>query len=73
MEVAPKDLGGSSISIQFSFQSALSALAPVLGGWIADKWGLIYTFYFLAATVLLSNIFVFFVREAAQLEAPQKP
>ncbi len=73
MEVAPKELGGSSISIQFSFQSALSALAPVLGGWIADRWGLIYTFYFLAATVLLSNLFVIFVREAVKLETAEKP
>jgi MFS family permease len=72
MEVAPKELGGTAVSVQFSFQSALAALAPVLGGWIADKWGLIYTFYFLAATVLLSNLFVIFIREAARLEAVEK-
>ncbi len=66
MEVAPKDLGGSAISIQFSFQSALSALAPVAGGWIADRWGLMTTFYFLAATVLLSNMLVLFVKESKQ-------
>ncbi|MFB3887303.1 MAG: MFS transporter [Thermodesulfobacteriota bacterium] len=72
MEVAPKELGGTAVSIQFSFQSALAALAPVLGGWIADKWGLIYTFYFLAATVLVSNVFVIFIREAAKFEAAEK-
>ncbi len=72
MEVAPKELGGTAVSVQFSFQSALSALAPVLGGWIADKWGLIYTFYFLAATVLLSNLVVIFIRESVRLEAAQK-
>jgi len=72
MEIAPKELGGTAVSVQFSFQSALAALAPLLGGWIADKWGLIYTFYFLAATVLLSNLIVIFIKESIQLEAAQK-
>ena len=62
MEITPKELGGSAIGVSFSFQSALSALAPVFGGWIADTWGLIYTFYFLAATLLLSNLLVIFVK-----------
>ena len=66
MEAAPKELGGSVIGIQFSFQSALSALAPVLGGWIADQWGLMYTFSFLAAVLLLSNLLVAFVKEPAR-------
>jgi MFS family permease len=72
MEVAPKELGGTAVSVQFSFQSALSALAPVLGGWIADAWGLMYTFYFLAAMLLLSNLFVIFIKESVRLEASQK-
>ena len=63
MEVAPQELGGSAIAIQFTFQSVLSALAPVLGGWIADHWGLMYTFYFLAAGLLLSNLLVAFLKE----------
>jgi len=63
MEMAPKRLGGSAVGVQFSFQSALSALSPVLGGWIADSWGLVYTFYFLAATLLLSNLLVYFIKE----------
>lgn len=72
MEVAPKELGGSAVSVQFSFQSALAALAPILGGWIADQWGLIYTFYFLAATVLLSNLVVIFIKESGKTELFKK-
>ena len=68
MEVAPKEMGGSAIAIQFSFQSGLAALAPVAGGWIADTWGLMTTFYFLALTVLLSNVLVLFVKEIKQQE-----
>ncbi len=63
MEVAPPDMGGTAIAIQFSFQSGLAALAPVIGGWIADNWGLMATFYFLAATVLISNVLVIFVKD----------
>ncbi|MFH1489124.1 MAG: MFS transporter, partial [Pseudomonadota bacterium] len=68
METAPKELGGSAIGVQFSFQSGLSALAPVLGGWIADVWGLMVTFYFLAAVLLLSNLLVFFIKEPIREE-----
>jgi len=63
MEAAPDNMGGSAIGIQFSLQSGLGALAPVVGGWIADKLGLLSTFYFLAVMVLLSNVFVFLVKE----------
>jgi len=69
MEVAPKELGGSVVGIQFTFQSALSAIAPVLGGWIADRWGLIYTFYFLGVVLLLSNLLVVFVKDPLRSEA----
>ncbi len=69
MEVAPKELGGSAIAIQFTLQSALAALAPVLGGWIADTWGLMATFFFLAGTMLLSNLLVLFVKEPKRQHA----
>jgi MFS transporter, FSR family, fosmidomycin resistance protein len=72
MELAPKNFAGSVISMQFSFQAALSAVAPAVGGWIADRWGLIYTFYFLAAMVLLSNLLVFFVRESEEVRDQQR-
>jgi FSR family fosmidomycin resistance protein-like MFS transporter len=72
MEVAPKELGGSAVGLQFTFQSVLSALAPVLGGWIADTWGLMVTFYFLAAVLLLSNLLVVFLREPVWLKAAQE-
>ena len=62
MEVAPKELEGSVVGLQFSLQAAFGALAPALGGWIADQWGLLYTFYFLGAVLLLSNLLVAFVK-----------
>jgi MFS family permease len=68
MALAPKELAGSVVGLQFSFQSGLSALAPVLGGWIADRWGLMVTFYFLGATVILANVLVPLIRESRESE-----
>ena len=68
MEIAPREMGGSVVALQFSLQSAFSAVAPVMGGWIADRWGLMYTFYFLAATVILSNILVVFIKESETVQ-----
>jgi MFS family permease len=68
MEVAPKELEGSVVGLQFSLQAAFGALAPALGGWIADQWGLMYTFYFLAAVLLLSNVLVAFTKSPVRAE-----
>jgi len=68
MEVAPKELEGSVVGLQFSLQAAFGALAPALGGWIADQWGLLYTFYFLGAVLLLSNLLVIFTKSPVRAE-----
>ena len=36
-----------------------AAIAPGLGGLIADEFGLIYAFYFMAVTIIIANVFVF--------------
>jgi sugar phosphate permease len=58
LEVTPKNMGGSSIGVLFGAQSLGAAIAPLLGGLIADRWGLSATFYFLAATIVCANLFV---------------
>ena len=68
MEVAPKELEGSVVGLQFSLQAVFGALAPALGGWIADQWGLMYTFYGLAAVLLLSNLLVIFTKSPVRAE-----
>jgi MFS transporter, FSR family, fosmidomycin resistance protein len=37
----------------------------MLGGMIADRYGLLATFYFLAATIIVANLFVVPVRRDA--------
>ncbi|MBL6928898.1 MAG: MFS transporter [Rhodospirillales bacterium] len=59
MDLTPPGVGGSAMSLLFGTQSAMSALAPVIGGVIADKWGLHPVFFMLAGTILIANLLVF--------------
>ena len=65
LESTPKHMGGSSIGILFGAQAVGAALGPMLGGMIADRHGLLATFYFLAATIVIANLFVVPVRKEA--------
>ena len=58
LESTPKNMGGSSIGILFGAQSLGAAVAPLIGGVIADQYGLGATFYFLAATIVCANLFI---------------
>ncbi len=55
MDLAPKELGGSVTSLVFGTQSGLTTLMPLAGGVLADRFGLVAVFYFLAGTVLCAN------------------
>lgn len=59
MDLTPPQLGGSATSLLFGTQAGLSTLTPAIGGIIADTWGLVSVFYFLAGTMLIANILVF--------------
>jgi len=58
LEATPKNMGGTSIGILFGAQSLGSSVGPLIGGIIADRWGLTATFWFLAATIILANVFI---------------
>ena len=68
MDLAPKELGGTVTSLVFGTQSALAALMPLVGGALADRYGLIAVFYFLAASVLVANILTLFVPKEERRE-----
>ncbi len=61
LDLTPGKMGGTSIGILFGAQSLGAALSPAIGGWLADRYGLMATFMFLAATIVIANFFVFFV------------
>jgi FSR family fosmidomycin resistance protein-like MFS transporter len=58
LESTPKNMGGSSIGILFGAQALGSSIAPLIGGVIADRFGLGATFYFLAGTIVCANLLI---------------
>jgi MFS family permease len=69
LDLSPKELGGSAVSFFSSSQSLLSSLSPVICGFIADRWGILAAFYFLAGTILLANFAVLAIREEKRQHA----
>jgi len=61
MDLAPKNLGGTTVSALFSLQFLFSAIAPLVCGIIADRFGILYTFYFLAFTIFMANFLVYMI------------
>jgi MFS family permease len=58
LETTPKNMGGTSIGILFGAQALGASIAPLLGGMIADRYGLTMTFWFLAFTIVVANLFI---------------
>ena len=71
LEATPKNMGGTSIGVLFGTQAIGSAAGPIIGGEVADRFGLMGTFYFLALTIVIANLFVFFVPATAVGDAPK--
>jgi FSR family fosmidomycin resistance protein-like MFS transporter len=60
LDATPPNMGGTSIGIMFGSQAVGAAIGPITGGILADQFGLIATFYFLAFTIVVANMFIFF-------------
>jgi MFS family permease len=60
LDATPPSMSGTSIGIMFGTQAIGSAIGPITGGVLADNFGLIATFYFLAFTIVAANMFIFF-------------
>ena len=61
LDSTPKNLGGSAIGLLFGVQAVGAAIGPAACGLLADHYGLMATFYFMAATIVIANMFVFFI------------
>jgi predicted MFS family arabinose efflux permease len=66
LEATPKNMGGTAIGLMFGMQSGAQAIAPVLGGIVADQYGLLSAFYLLAVTIILANIMVIWIPAQAE-------
>ena len=72
MDLVPRRMAGSAISMMFSVQAFNAAITPLIGGVIADRFGLTSVFYFLGAVLLLANVVVFFLpKEETRPEAAE--
>ncbi len=72
LESTPKNMGGTSIGILFAVQAAGSAVSPLIGGHLADQYGLMSTFYFLAVTIVIANLFIFFMPDMGKTTPGEK-
>jgi MFS family permease len=61
LETTPKNMGGTSIGILFGAQALGASVAPLIAGVIADRYGLLATFWFLAGTIIVANLFIFWM------------
>lgn len=66
LDATPKNLGGTAIGAMFGIQAVGSAVGPVICGIIADKYGLLSTFWFLAISIIVANMLVFFMPQTQQ-------
>jgi FSR family fosmidomycin resistance protein-like MFS transporter len=65
LDATPQNMGGTSIGILFGTQAIGSAIGPAIGGILSDWYGLIATFYFLASTIIIANLLIFFTPTGA--------
>lgn len=63
LDATPQNMGGSAIGLLFGIQALGNAIGPLICGLLADKYGLISTFYFMAVTIVIANMFVFIIKE----------
>jgi MFS family permease len=69
LETTPKNMGGTSIGILFGAQSLGASVAPLIAGIIADRYGLMATFWFLAGTIVVANLFILWMPKGADRPA----
>jgi sugar phosphate permease len=61
LETTPRSVAGTSVGLMFGIQHVGAAIAPLGAGLIADAHGLPALFWALAATILLANLFIYFM------------
>jgi MFS family permease len=59
LDATPPAMGGSAIGLLFASQAFGQAVGPVSAGIVADHYGLMSAFYFLAGTIVVANFLVF--------------
>jgi MFS family permease len=69
LDATPPGMGGSAIGLLFGSQALGAAIGPISAGIVADHYGIMGAFYFLAGTILVANLLVF-VTPAGLIKKP---
>jgi sugar phosphate permease len=69
LDATPENMGGSAIGLLFGIQAIGGATGPFVCGMLADRFGLLAAFYFMATTIVIANAFVFFVPDTRKAVA----
>ncbi len=70
LESTPKKMGGTSIGVLFGLQAVGSSIGPLVGGLLADHYGLMSIFYFLAFAIVVANLLIFLISAQTSSGAP---
>jgi FSR family fosmidomycin resistance protein-like MFS transporter len=75
LDATPPEMGGTSVGFLFGTQAIGAAIGPFIAGIVADHYGLTTTFYFLAVTIVIANVFMIFtpMPERAEMTKPAAP
>jgi FSR family fosmidomycin resistance protein-like MFS transporter len=69
LDATPKGMGGTAIGLLFGIQAIGQSIGPLICGVLADRYGLLSTFYFMAGTIVVANLFVFTIPNDATAKA----
>lgn len=58
MDITPPEIGASTISYVFTWSQTFSAIAPIVGGFLADAFGITFALYFIAFLLLTATVLV---------------
>jgi MFS family permease len=59
LDATPPGTGGTAVGILFGAQAVGMAIGPVSAGVVADHYGIMAAFYFLAGTIVIANLMIF--------------
>jgi MFS family permease len=72
LDATPPGMGGSAIGILFGTQAIGAAIGPITAGTIADSYGIMAAFYFLAGTIIIANLMVFVTPSGLNKQVPER-
>ncbi|MBW2439720.1 MAG: hypothetical protein JRH12_04540, partial [Deltaproteobacteria bacterium] len=64
LDVTPPEIGATTVSYVFAWNQTFSAISPILGGFLADAFGIRYAMFFIAGLTLTAALISASLKEA---------